>query len=64
MSNSGLFPAAPIGGRKPSIHKTCVVSTCRRIAINWVSGRLLQPSNEPVVANVSVPSDFYVGRPS
>ena len=63
MSNIGLSPAAPIGGRKPPANRTCVVSTCRRAPTNWVSDRTLQPLTEPVVANFAVPSDFLVGRP-
>ena len=60
MSNSDLNPAAPQGGREPPTDKTCVVSTRRRVPTNWVSGRTLQPSIEPVVANSLVPSDFLV----
>ena len=37
-----------------------MVSTRRRIPINWVSDRTLQPSIESVVANSFVPSDFLV----
>ena len=60
MLKSDLSPAAPQGGREPPTDKTCVVSTCRRVATNWVSGRTLQPSTESVIANSSVPSDFIV----
>ena len=59
-SNSCLSPAAPIGGREPSTDKTRDVSIRRRVPINCVSGRTLQPSTEPVVANFSVPSDILV----
>ena len=60
MLNSDLSQAAPQGGRKPPTDKTRVVSTRRRVPINWVSGRTLQPSIESVVANSFVPSDFLV----
>ena len=60
MLNSDLSPAAPQGGRLPPTDKTRVVSTRRRVPINWVSGRTLQPSIESVVANSFVPSDFLV----
>ena len=63
MSNSGFSPEAPIGGKKPSTFKTCVVSTHRRTQTNWVSGRMLQPTTEPVIANFLVKSGFIVGRP-
>ena len=36
--------------------KSCVVLTHKQILTNWVSGNVLQPSNDPVVANISVPS--------
>ena len=58
MSNSGLSPAAPIGAREPPTDKTYVVSMLRQVQTNWVSGRALQPSTEPNVANLYVPSDF------
>ena len=60
MLNSDLSPAAPQGGREPPIYKTCVVSTCRRVPTNWVSGSTLQPSIESVIANSFVPSNFLV----
>ena len=60
MLNSDLSPAAPHGGREPLIEKTCVVSTCRQVPTNWVSGRTLQPSIESVIANSFVHSDFLV----
>ena len=60
MLNSDLSPAAPQGGREPITDKTRVVSTRRRVPINWVSGRTLQPSIESVVANSFVLSDFLV----
>ena len=60
MLNSDLSPAAPQGGREPPTDKTRVVSKCRRVLTNWVSGWTLQPSIEPVVANSFVPSDFLV----
>ena len=50
-----------------SIHptyKTRVVSTRRGVQTQWVTSGTLQPSNKPVVANLSVPSDFLVGRQS
>ena len=58
MSISGLSPTAPMVGRKPSTYKTRVVPARRRVLKNSISGRALRPSNEPVVANFSVPSDF------
>ena len=58
MSNSCLSPAAPIGGSPTG--KIPVVSSCRRVPTNWGSIRTLQPSNEPVMANYSVPADFLV----
>ena len=64
MSNSGLSPSAPILGSKPHTYKICVVSMCRHIPTNWVSGRTLQPSNELVIANFSVPSDLQMSRPT
>ena len=60
MSNSGLFMAAPIRRKKSPAYKIHVVSTHRSIKTNCVSGRMLQPSTEPVIANFSVPSDFLV----
>ena len=59
MLNSDLSPAALQGGGDPT-HKTCVVTTRRRIQTNWVTGRTLQPSIESVVANSFVQSDFLV----
>ena len=59
MPNSDLSPAAPKGGREPH-RKTRVVSTRRQVPTNWVSGRTLQRSNESVVANSFVPSNFIV----
>ena len=35
-----------------------MVSTRRRVQTSWISGRMLQPPIEPVVANSSVSSDF------
>ena len=40
--------------------KTGVVSTRRWVPTSRVSGKMLLPSTEPVVTNVSVPSDFLV----
>ena len=60
MSNSGLSLYVPQRRRKPPTDWTGVVSMCRGVATNWVSGRTLQPSIEPVVTNVSVPSDYIV----
>ena len=60
MTNSGLSPAAAIGGMKPPTNKTRVVFTCRQVMTNLVSGRTLQSSTELVVANISAPSDFLV----
>ena len=60
MLSSDLSPAAPQVGREPPADKTRVVSTCRRVPTNWVTGRTLQPSIESVVANSFVPSDFLV----
>ena len=60
MINSDLSPAAPQGRREPPTNKTRVVSTCRRVPTNLVSGRTLQPSIESVVANSFLPSDFLV----
>ena len=60
MLNSDLSPADPQGVMEPPIDKTRVVSTRRRVPTNWISGRTLQPSIEPVVANAFVPSDFLV----
>ena len=60
MLNPHLSPAAPQGGRLPHTNKTRVVSTRRRVPTNWVSGKILQPSIESVVANSFVPSDFLV----
>ena len=60
MSNSGLSPAAPMGRMEPPTDNTRVVSTCRRVLTNWLSGRTLQPSTEPAVVNFSVPSDFLL----
>ena len=64
MSNSGLPPAEPTGGRNSQIHNGRVVSMRRRVPTNWVSDRTQQPLTEPVVARLYVPSDFIVGRPS
>ena len=47
-------------GKGTPTDKTRVVSTCRLVPTNWVSGRTLQPSIESVVANSFVPSDFLV----
>ena len=52
--------ADPISGREPMTDKTHVVSTRRWVLTNCVSGRTLQPSTEPVVADSSLPSDFLV----
>ena len=60
MLISDLSPAAPLGERGPPSDKTRVVSTRRRVPINRVSGRTLQPSIESVVENSFVPSDFLV----
>ena len=60
LSNSGLSPTAPIGGREFPTNEIRVVSTRRRFSTNWVSGRMLQPSTEPVITNFHVPSDFLV----
>ena len=60
MSNSGLSQAASIGGRKPPTDKACMVSTRIRVPTNCVSGRMLQPSPEPAIADIYVPSDFLV----
>ena len=60
MSNSDLTPEAPQGGMDRQTDKTRVVPTRRRVPINWVSGRTLQPSIESVVANSFVPSYFLV----
>ena len=60
MLNSDLSLAAPQGGMEPPTDKPRVVSTCRRVPINWVSDRTLQQSIESVVANSFVPSDFLV----
>ena len=60
MSNSSITPAAPLEGRKPPTDKTRVVSTRRRVPTNWVSGRIRQPSIEPVLANTSVASGLLV----
>ena len=60
VSSYGLSPAAPMGRWKAPTDKTRVVSMRRRVPTNWVSGRTLQTSTEPVIANLSVPSDFIV----
>ena len=60
MSNCDLSQAAPIGGRKTPTDVTRVVSTRRRVPTNWVSGRTPQPSTEPAVENVYVPSTFLM----
>ena len=60
MSNSGLSLAAPIGGGESLTNKTSVVSTHKLVPTNWVSGRTLQPSTEPVITKVFVLSDFLV----
>ena len=60
MLNSDLSPAAPQGRMEPPTDKTHVVSMRRRVPINWVSGRTLQPSIESDVENSFVPSDFLV----
>ena len=60
MLNSDLSLAAPQGGWKPPKDKTRLVSTRRRVPTNWVSGRILQPSIESVVASSFVPSNFLV----
>ena len=60
MLGPDISPAAPQGGRVPPTDKACVVSTCKRVPTNWVSGRTLQPSIESVVAKSFVPSDFLV----
>ena len=60
MLNFDLSSAAPQEAREPPTDKTRVVSTCRRVPTNWVSGRTLLPSIESVFANSFVPSDFLV----
>ena len=60
MSSSGISQAAPMGGMEPPMDETCVVSTCRRVLTNCVSGRMLQPSIVLVIADSSVPLDFVV----
>ena len=59
MSNSGLSQAVPKGGMEPPTDETHLVSTCRRVPINWVSGRTLRTSTEPVVATLNVPLNSY-----
>ena len=56
---SGLSPAAPIRGVIP-YNKTHVVSAHRRVLINLVSAKTLQPSIEPAITNFSVPLNFFV----
>ena len=63
MSSSGHSLASPAGGNKSPTDETHMVSTRRRVLANWISGRTLQPSTEPVVINFSVPPDFLVGSP-
>ena len=60
MLNSDLSPVPPMGRRDPPTWKTCVVSTRMLVLTNWVSSWMLQPSNELVVTNFCVPSDFLV----
>ena len=59
MSNSSLYQASRIWRDTPT-DGTRVVSTRRRVPTICVSGKMLQPFAEPVVANVSVSSDFLV----
>ena len=58
MSYSGLSPAAHIEGREPLTDETRVVH--RRVPTNWSSVEAQQPSTEPFVASLSVPSEFLV----
>ena len=60
MLNYDLSLAVPQWGREPPTDKTRVVSTCRRVPTNCVSGRTLQPSIESVITNSFVPSDFLL----
>ena len=46
--------------REPLTDKTRLVSTRRQILTECVSGRMLQPSTETVIANFSVPSDILM----
>ena len=52
MSNSDRSPAAPIREGNPPKDKTHVVSMHRWVQTNLVSGRILQPANDPVVTNI------------
>ena len=58
MSSSGISPADPLGVREPPADKPRVLSTRRQVLTNWVSGRMLQPTIEPVVTNSSVSLDL------
>ena len=60
MLDSDLSQTAPQGGKGTPTYLTRVVSTRRRVPINWVSGRTLQLFIESVVANSFMPSDFLV----
>ena len=60
MFSSDLSLAAHQGGWELPTYKICVVSTCRRVQTNRVSGRTLQPYIVSVIANSFVPSDFLV----
>ena len=51
-------------GKETPTDETHVVSMCRQVQTNWDFRWLLQPFNKPVVASLSVPSDFLVGRSS
>ena len=55
IENSSLSPAAPIEGREPLHMIPCGVHA-QAGPDNWISGRTLRPSTEPVVA------DSYVHR--
>ena len=60
METSGLSPAAPIVGSKPSTNKTYSVFMRRWILTKRISCRMLQSSTEPVITNLFVPSDLLV----
>ena len=61
MSNSGLSPAAAMGGKNPT-DKVNVVSTSKQVQTKWVSGRTLQPSSELVVINFLCAIEFLIWK--
>ena len=59
MLNSGLSLVALIW-KETTTDETCMVFMHKRVPTNWVSGRTMPPSTEPVIASFFVTSDFVV----